>query len=102
MSSSNLQYYVIICNRKKKKKFTELISSYGGVCIDTMYGLGSAKAGIFELALGFKTEDKKVVISCLMPTIKAQELTEILKNDYDFLEKNTGIAFSISLGGLSI
>ncbi len=102
MSNSSLQYYVVICDKKKKKKFIELVASYGGVCIDTMYGRGSAKAGAFVQALGFETEEHKVVISCLIPTDKAVELTDILKTDYDFQGKNTGIAFGISLGGLSI
>ncbi len=102
MSRTSLQYYVLICNKKKKKKFIELVASYGGVCIDTVYAKGSAKAGAFAKALGFETEEHKVVISCLIPTPKAVELTEILKTDYDFQGKNTGIAFSTSLDGLSL
>ncbi len=102
MSASSLQYYVLICDKKKKKKFTELVASFGGVCIDTMYGRGSVKAGVFAKALGLETEENKVVISCLLPTLKAEVLTEVLSNDYDFKSKNTGIAFSIPLDGLSI
>ncbi len=102
MSTSSLQYFVLICDRKKKKKFIELLASYGGVCIDTMYGRGSAKAGAFAEALGFETEEHKVAISCLIHTPKAEELTQVLQTQYDFLNKNTGIAFSISLEGLSI
>ncbi len=102
MSTASLQYYVLICNKKVKKKFMALVASHGGVCIDTMYGKGSAKAGAFAQALGFETEEHKVVITCLIPTPEARKLTEILHNDYDFKSKNTGIAFSISLGGLSL
>ncbi len=102
MSTSNLQYYVLICDKKEKKKFIDLLVSFGGLCIDTMYASGSAKAGTFAQALGFETEEHKVLISCLIPTPKAQELTVILQTDYNFKSKNTGIAFSISLDGLSL
>ncbi len=102
MSTSSLQYYVLICDKKKKKKFLELVTSYGGVCIDSMYGRGSAKSGAFAQALGFETEEHKVVISCLIPTEKAVELNEVLKNEYNFKGKNTGFAFSVPIGGLSI
>ncbi len=102
MSCASLQYYVLICDKKKKKKFMELLASSGGVCIEAVYGKGSAKAGAFAKALGFETEEHKVVLSCLIPTPNARQLTEVLKTDYDFRSKNTGIAFSISLGGLSL
>ncbi len=102
MSSSNVQYYVLICDKKKKKKFIELIASHNGVCIQTNYAKGSAKAGAFAQALGFETEENKVVISALMPTSNAIELTALLKTEYDFQSKNTGIAFSTPIQGLSL
>ncbi len=102
MSTSSLQFYTIICDKKKKKAFTELMASNGGVCIDTVYGKGSANCGAFADALGFKTEEHKVVISCLIPSDKAELLTEILIKDYDFQSPNTGMAFSVPLSGLSI
>ncbi len=80
----------------------ELLSDYGGVCTDTMYARGSVKAGAFAMALGFDVEEHKVVISCLMPTEKALELTDVLTTRYGFRNKNTGIAFSVNVGGLSL
>ncbi len=102
MSASSLQYYTLICDQKKKKKFLELLGDFGGVCIGSRYGRGSASAGTFAEALGFEPEEHKIILTCLMPTQKALELTEVLKTDYDFQSKNTGIAFGISIGGLSI
>ncbi len=100
MSNVGFQYYVLICDKKNKQKFIELVASHGGVSIDTMYGKGSAKAGALAKALGFDVEEQKAVISCLISTANAQVLTEILKSDHDFHRKNTGIAFGIPLGGV--
>ncbi len=102
MSTSSVQYYVLICDKNKQKKFVELVASYGAGCINTRYGRGSAKAGAFAKALGIEVEEHKVLISCLLPTQKARELTEVLKTEHDFQGKNTGIAFGVSLGGLSL
>ncbi len=102
MSSSNLQQYVLICDKKKRKKFLELLVAYDGVCIQTSYAKGSASAGTFATTLGFEPEEHKVVLSALMPTAKAQELTEVLKIQYNFKSANTGFAFSIPVHSLSL
>ncbi len=102
MIGSNLQYFVLICDKTKKKKFTELVASFGGVSTETVYGCGSAKASTLARALGLEAEEHKVVITTLMPTEKARALIDTLNNDYDFKGKNTGIAFSIAVEGLSI
>ncbi len=102
MNESGLQYYVVICDKKKKKKFMSLVADSGGVCLEAMYGRGSAKAGAFAQALGFETEEHKVVISCLIPTPQAVALTELLRREYNFDKKNTGFAFSVALEGLSL
>ncbi len=102
MSTSSLQYYVVICDKKKKKKFMCLVADHGGVCIDVLYGRGSVKVGAFAEALGFESEEHKVLISCLIPTPQALELNEILKNEYNFDKKNTGFAFGVALQGLSL
>ncbi len=102
MSNAKLQYYILICNKKKKKRFHELMAAHGAVCIEIIYGRGSAKSGALAEALGFDTEEHKVVISGLIPTEKALELTRVLQTEHDFAGKNTGIAFSIGVEGLSL
>ena len=100
--SSNLQYYYLICDKKKKKKFIELLISYEAVFIQTNYARGSAKAGAFAKAIGFETEEHKVVLTAFVPTEKAIKLTEELKDKYDFKGSNTGMAFSIPVESLSL
>ncbi len=102
MSDTKLLYYTLICDKKKKVKFLELMASYGAVGIETVYGRGSAKASAFAQALGFETEEHKVVISALMLTAKAEELTRILQTQHDFQHSNTGIAFGIPVEGMML
>ncbi len=102
MKGSGIGYYVLICDKKKKAKFIDVVSSYGAGCIDSMYGKGSAKAGALAKALGLETEEHKVIITCLLTMDKARALTEALKSEYGFQEENTGFAFCIPVGGLSI
>ncbi len=102
MSNAKVQYYTLICDKKKRNQFIALMASYGAVGIDTIYGRGSAKAGAFAKALGFETEENKVVITGLLPTAKAIELTELLKKEYEFGTKNTGIAFGTPVEGIAL
>ncbi len=99
---SSLQYFVLICDKKKKNTFIELMGTYGAACIDTSYGRGSANAGTLAKALGFETEEHKVVISGLIQTVKAKELIETLMTKYSFNRQNTGFAFTIPVEGLSV
>ncbi len=99
---SSLQYFVLICDKKKKNMFIELMGSYGAICIDTSYGRGSANAGAIAKALGFETEEHKVVISGLVQREKAKELIDTLTTKYSFNRQNTGFAFTIPVESLSV
>ncbi len=99
---SSLQYFVLICDKKKKSTFLKLMDSHGAKCIDIAYGKGSAKADAFSKALGFEVEEHKVVISSLIATSKATELIDVLLTQYQFNRQNTGFAFTIPVEGLSV
>ncbi len=101
MREAKVQYYTLICDKKKKRKFHELLSSFGTAGVETVYGKGSANAGAFAQALGFETEEHKVVLSALMTTQKARELTTLLIKEHGFGNANTGIAFSVPVEGLA-
>lgn len=98
---NSLQYFVIIAEQKKKNKFLALLNDHGAKLIETVYGRGSMSPSAIAAAFGFEAEQGKVLISCLIKTESAKELMDVLYNDYHFDKPNTGIAFGISVEGLS-
>ena len=92
-----LQYLVIIGNTKLKEKFSALLHENGAHSINTIYGRGSIGKSIFAQAFGLDYDQKKAVISCLIPTENAEKVIEILYKDYNFNKANTGIAFSVPI-----
>ena len=97
----SVQYFVIIAEQKKKKKFLSLLNDYDARGIDVIYGHGSMSPSAIAAAFGFEAEQGKVLISCLMRSEKAKALMDVLYNEYNFDKPNTGIAFSISVEGLA-
>lgn len=97
---NSLQYFTIICNIKDKNKMMSLLQENRAHGIGLRYGRGSAKKGALAQAFGFETEEKKAVITCLLPTDKSKELMEILHKKYNFIKENTGIAFTVPVEGL--
>lgn len=99
--SKGLQYFVIIAEQKKKNKFLSLLNDHGARVVDTVYGRGSMSPSAIAAAFGFEAEQGKVLISCLVKQESAEELINILYNDYKFSKPNTGIAFGIPVEGLA-
>ena len=101
MPMSELQYFVIIAEQKKKNKFIALLADFGGRAIETVYGHGSMSPSAIAAAFGFDAEQGKVMISCLLKTERAKELIELLCKEYRFDKPNTGIAFGGPVEGLA-
>ena len=99
--TNSLQYFIIIAEQKKKNKFLTLLNENGARMIQTVYGRGSMSPSAIAAAFGFEAEQGKVLISCLIKTETARELINVLYNDYNFKKPNTGIAFGVSVEGLS-
>ena len=95
--TSELQYFVIIGNTKLREKFTNLLIENGGHSIDTIYGRGSVGKSILAQAFGLDADQKKAIISCLIPTENAKKVIDILYEEYKFSKANTGIAFSVPI-----
>ena len=98
--TSQLQYFVLIASVKQKEKMSSLLNEYGGQIINTNYANGSANVGVIAQAFGIEVDQKKVVITSLIESEKAQKLIEILYNEYKFSQSNTGIAYTIPVQGL--
>jgi len=98
---NGLQYFVIIAEHKKKKKFLALLDEYGARGIETVYAHGSMSPRAIAAAFGLEAVQAKVMISCLLRNDKARELLHVLYRDYHFDKPNPGIAFSVSVEGLA-
>ena len=99
--TASLQYFVIIAAPKMKNKYLTLLGEHGAHGIETIYAHGSMSPSALAAAFGFEAEQGKVMISCLVKTESARELTRILYSDYQFSKPNTGIAFTIPVEGLA-
>ena len=94
---NGLQYFVIIGSTKLRDKFCALLIENGAHSLDTIYGRGSIGKSILAQAFGLDSDQKKAIISCLLPTENAKKVIDILYNDYKFKKSNTGIAFSVPI-----
>lgn len=101
IQNKGLQYFVIIAEQKKKDKFLSLLNNHDARGIETVYGHGSMSPSAIAAAFGFDSEQGKVLITCLLKNENAKELLGVLYHDYNFKKPNTGIAFGISVEGLS-
>ncbi len=97
---SKLQYFVIIGKPKIKQKLHLLLKEHDAHLLDSIYGHGSVSSNILAQAFGLDSEQKRVIISCLVPSEKIDHLIKILHEKYQFSKPNTGVAFSIPIEGI--
>ncbi len=98
---NGLQYFVIIGSTKLREKFSSLLIENGAHSINTIYGRGSVGKSILAQAFGLDSDQKKAIISCLIPTENAKKVIDVLYDEYKFNKANTGIAFSVPIQKLS-
>ncbi len=98
---NSLQYFVIVAKQKEKDTFLSLLDDYGAKVIEIVYGRGSMCPSVIATAFGFECEQNKVLISCLIKSEKAKQLIDVLYNEYNFSQPNTGIAFGVLVEGLA-
>lgn len=101
VQANGLQYFVIIVEKNKKKEFLALLDEFDVRGIEIVYGHGSMSPSAIAEAFGFESEQRKVIISCLLKNEKAKKLIDVLCKEYNFDKPNTGTAFSISVEGVA-
>lgn len=96
-----IDFLVIIADRKKKDEIVALLVREGAKVINTLYGKGSVKGSSVQFAFGFVPEEHKIIATCLMPNKKSDAVLDALNMDFHFNRPNTGIAFTVPVEGLS-
>lgn len=96
----DIDYLIIIADRKKRKELLGAMEELEGRLINTMYGKSSVQASTFMNVFGFAHEEHKIIISFLLPRSKTEKALDILMKRFEFNKPNTGIAFTIPVEGL--
>lgn len=96
----DIDFLIIIADRKKRKELLGAMEEFDGRLINTMYGKSSVQASTFMDVFGFSHEENKIIITFLLSNSKTDEALDILMERFEFNKPNTGIAFTISVEGL--
>lgn len=91
----------IIAGRKQKDALLAALQKAGAQLTSVMFGKGTVKASYLYDVLGLIPEDKKAVISCVLPCDRVDSVLDMLVNAFHFDQPNTGVAFTIPLDALS-
>jgi hypothetical protein len=97
----NIVFLILIAGRKQKDALLDEISKIDCRVINTIYGKGTIKANCLVEMLGLVSEENKVVITCILPSGKVEDLFSMLLNKFKFGRPNTGIAFTLPISGMS-
>lgn len=95
-------FLIIIAGRKRKDALLSALSQAGACMTDTMYGKGTYRASCLADALGLVPEDKKVVITCILPEVRVDSILCMLEREFHFDRPNTGIAFTVPIDNMSV
>ena len=101
IAQKHIESLILIAGRERKDALLQALPTKGARVINTMYGKGSVKPNYLRDAFGLVPEVNKVVIICLIPAEKLNSMFDMLINDFDFNQPNTGIAFTIPVEKLS-
>ncbi len=98
----NIDFLTLIADRKHKDEILKLLLNSGCHLIDVVYAKGTLKTGYFKDMLGLVSEEKKIMITCLISGDLSSQLLKDLVTKFNFDKPNTGIAFVVPVDKLSV
>lgn len=101
-SDYTIDYLTVIAARQYADDVLKLLLDSGCHLIDVVYAKGSVRTGYFKDLLGLVTDEKKVLITCILTSNITPLLMEHFVTKLNFDQPNTGIAFVIPVEKLSI
>ncbi len=105
MTNNNLKsivFLMLVAGRKQKEELLEALTQAGGRMVNAVYGRGSVQTNYLMDILGLIPEEHKVVITCMLPSEKSDDVLEMLINKFNFDKPNTGIAFTVPIDKISL
>lgn len=96
-----IRFMTVIAGRKHKEALLDALFAHGGRLLNLVYGKGSVTSSYIKEMLGLVLEENKVIITCLIPGDKADDVFNMLAVKFHFDKPNTGIAFTIPVEKLS-
>lgn len=101
-SDYTIDYLTVIVARQYKDDVLKLLLNTGCHLINVVYAKGSVRTGYFKDLLGLVTDEKKVLITCILKSNLTPLLMEHFVKKLNFDQPNTGIAFVIPVEKLSV
>lgn len=97
----NIVFLILITGRKQKDILLKRICSIDSRVVNTVYGKGTVKSNYLLDMLGLVPEENKVIMTLALPREKADAVFEMLLNEFNFGQPNTGIAFTLPISGMA-
>lgn len=101
-SDYTIDYLTVIADRNYKDDVLKLLINNGCHLIDVVYAKGTVHTGYFKDMLGLVTDEKKVLITCILTSNLTPQLMEQFVTKLNFNQPNTGIAYVVPVEKLSV
>jgi len=101
--TTDIVLLTIIARRRQREALLTALSEEAEVHLtNTMYGHGTTDMTILKNLLGLVPEKEKVVIITMTTAVKADAVMKMLVEEFHFDKEDTGVAFTMSVGDLSL